>query len=119
MCGWPRPYHLEPLLHGSCPLEVFGGGFDVPVDCLFRQVDHVRGEQRFSVLLEVGLIGVHHAVQPWQQLLGTVVGVQDNWNAICGSNTSDVVSCGDSTGDRSLLLVILDPLCKFSPCSCI
>lgn len=64
------------------------------------------------MLLEVRFVGVQHAVQPWQQLLGAVVGVQDNGDAVCGSNTSDVVSCGDSASDRSLLLVILDTLCQ-------
>ena len=74
----------------------------------------MRREQRLAMLLEVCFIGVHHSVKPWQKFLCAVVGVQNDWDAVGGSNTSDVVSCGDSAGDRGLLLIVLDTLYRSS-----
>lgn len=51
-----------------------------------------------------------HAVQPWQKLLGAVVGVENNWDAVCGSNSADVVGTGDSTLDGSALVLVVDAL---------
>lgn len=56
--------------------------------------------------LEVALVLVEHTVEPGQELLGAVVGVQDDGNTVDGSNAADVVGSGDGTGDRSLLLII-------------
>lgn len=97
--------HLEPLLHGGSALEVLGSGVNVVLDFLLRQVDHVRGEQRGAVLLEEALVLVEHAVEPWQELLGAVVGVQDDGDAVDGGNGTDVVGGGNGTGHGSLLLV--------------
>jgi hypothetical protein len=46
----------------------------------------VAGEERLAVLLEMLLICVKHAIQPWQKLLSTVIGVQDDRDSICGSD---------------------------------
>ena len=79
---WIQPFreyvpnlHLEPLLHGSSTLEVLGGGLDVVCHLLLGQIDHVRREKGLVVLLEVSLIGVEHTIEPWQKLLGAVIGV--------------------------------------------
>jgi hypothetical protein len=58
----------------------------------------------------VSLIGVEHAVEPGKQLLGAVVGVQDNGDAIRGSNLADVVSTGDGAGDGGGLVAVADAL---------
>jgi len=90
-------YHLEPLLHWSSAGEVLGSCLDVVLNFLLRQVDHVGGEKRLAVLLEVSLICVHHAVQPWEKLLCAVICVEDNWNAVCWCNGANVVGSCDST----------------------
>lgn len=59
---------------------------------------------------EVGLICIHHAVQPWQQLLRAVVGVEDDWDAVGGGDAADVVGGGHGAGNGGLLLVVLDTL---------
>lgn len=102
--------HLQPLLHGSSALQVGCGGLDVVVDGLLRQVDHVRGEEGLAVLLEVLLVGVEQTVEPWQKLLGAVVGVQDDGDAVCGSNGSDVVCCCDATGNGGSLVLVVNAL---------
>ena len=60
---------------------------------LFRQVEHVRAagcqpdaldvvhhlrEQWLSVLFEVSLVGLEHTVKPWEELLGTVIRVEND-----------------------------------------
>lgn len=42
------------------------------------QVDHVRGEEGDTVLLEELLVLVKHAIEPREKLLGAVIGV-DWW----------------------------------------
>lgn len=98
--------HLEPLLHGGSALEVGSGSVDVVVDGLLGQVDHVGGEERLAVLLEVLLIGVEHTVQPWQKLLGAVVGVEDNGDAVGRSDRANVVGSSDSASNRSGLVTV-------------
>lgn len=102
--------HLEELLHGSHALEVLGRGGDVELDLLLGQVDHVRGPEGLAGSLEPLLVGIEHAVQPGQKLLGAVVGVEDDGDAIGGSNGADVVSRGNGTLDGSLLVLVVDAL---------
>jgi hypothetical protein len=75
-------FHLQPLLHGCSALKVLLGCLNVLLFRLLAEIDHVRGEQRLAVQLKVRFISIHHAVQPWQQLLGAVVGVKDNGNTL-------------------------------------
>jgi hypothetical protein len=70
----------------------------------------VGGEEGFAVLLEVLLVGVEQTVKPWQKLLGAVVGVQDDWDAVYGSKSSDIVCCGDATGDGCSLVLVVNAL---------
>lgn len=102
--------HLEPLLHGGSALQVGGGGFNVVVDGLLRQVNHVGGEEGLAVHLEVLLVGVEHAIEPRKQLLGAVVGVQDNGDAVGGGNRADVVGGSDGTGNGGGLVGVGDAL---------
>jgi hypothetical protein len=67
--------HFKPLLHWCSALQVFCGGLNVVVDLLFTQIDHVAGEQWLSVFFEVLLVGIEETIQPWEELLGAVVGV--------------------------------------------
>jgi len=72
-------------------------------------------EQRFSVSLKVFLVLIHHAVQPGQQLLGTVVRVEYHWNSVCRRNATDVVGSGNGTVDGRKLIGVGDTLwCAFS-----
>jgi hypothetical protein len=62
------------------------------------------------VLLEVGFIRVEHTIEPRKELLGAVVGVEDDGNAVDGSNAADVVGSGDGTSDGGLLAIVADAL---------
>lgn len=92
-------YHLEELLHWCSTLKILGSGLDVVLNSLLAQIDHVAGEERLTVLLEVLLISIEKTIQPWEELLGAVIGVQNDWNAICWGNGTDVVSSSDTTGN--------------------
>jgi hypothetical protein len=99
-------YHLEPLLHWGSTLKVLSGGLNVEVDLLLGEIDHVRREKWLAVLSEVLLISVEKTVQPWEELLGTVVSVEDDWNAVGWGNSADVVSASNTTSDGSLLVTV-------------
>lgn len=58
------------------------------------------------MLLVVSLVGVEHTVEPREQLLGTVVRVEDNWDTIVRSDGSDVVGGSDGSGDGGLLVPV-------------
>lgn len=105
-----KVYHLEPLLHGSSTLEVLGGGSNVLLSRLLRQVNHVTGEERLAVLLEVALVLVEQTVEPGQELLGAVVGVQDDGDTVLRSDAADEVGGGDTTTDGGLLAIVADAL---------
>lgn len=70
----------------------------------------MAGEEGLAVELEVALILIHHAVEPGEELLGAVVGVKNDGNAVGGSNGTDVVSSGDGTGNGGGLALIANTL---------
>lgn len=60
--------------------------------------------------LEVSFISVEHAVEPWQKLLGAVVSVENYWDAVRGSNATNVLGTRNSTSDGSGLVGIAQTL---------
>ena len=58
------------------------------------------------MLFEVGFISIEHAVEPWEELLSTVVGVEDDWDTIRGRNGTDVVGSSNTALDRGELTLI-------------
>jgi hypothetical protein len=50
---------------------------DVEVNCLLAEIDHVAREERLALLFEVLLISIEKAVQPWEELLGAVISVEN------------------------------------------
>lgn len=74
----------------------------------------MAGEQGLAMLLEVFLIRIEHPVEPWQQLLGAMVGVKNDGDFVRGSDCADVVSSSDSTCDRSLLVLVSNTLGRVS-----
>jgi hypothetical protein len=101
-----KAYHLQPLLHWRSTLEVLGSGLNVEVDFLLTQVNHVGGEKRLAVLLEVCLISIEKAIQPWEELLRAVIGVEDNRDTVGGSDGTNVVSGSNTPRDGGLLLAV-------------
>jgi hypothetical protein len=83
---------------------------DVVLLLVLGEIDHVGREKGLAVLLEVGLIGIEHTVEPWQELLRAVIGVEDDGNTVGGGDGADIVGCGDGTGDRGLLVLVVDAL---------
>lgn len=102
--------HLEPLLHGGSALEVLGGGLDVPLNGLLRKINHVRGEKRLAVGLKVSLISIEHAIEPGEELLGTVIGVKDDGDVVGRGDRADVVGGGNSAGNGGLLVTVAHTL---------
>ena len=51
------------------------------------------------MFLEVFLIRIHHAIEPWEELLGAVVCMKDDRNTVGWGDGTDVVSSCNSSGD--------------------
>ena len=62
------------------------------------------------MLLEVCLICIHHAVEPWEQFLCAMVSVQDNWDSVGWSDSANVFSCSNGTCNGSFLVAIFNTL---------
>lgn len=62
------------------------------------------------MFLEVRLISLKHAVKPREKLLSTVIGMQDNGNAIDWRNATDVVSRSNGTSNGTFLLGVGETL---------
>lgn len=60
--------------------------------------------------LEVALILIEEAVEPREELLGAVIGVEDDGDAVHGGNAADVVGSSNTTGNGRLLAIIADTL---------
>lgn len=60
--------------------------------------------------LEVGLVSIEETVQPREELLGAVVGVEDDGDTVAGSDATDVVGGGDTASDGGVLAVVGDTL---------
>lgn len=70
----------------------------------------MAGEEGLAVELEVALILIQQTIEPREELLSAVIGVEDDRDAVDGSNAADVVSGSDTTGNGGLLAVIADTL---------
>ena len=51
------------------------------------------------MFLEVLLIRIQHAIEPWQELLSAVICVKDDRNTVGWGNGTDIVSGCDSSSD--------------------
>ncbi len=101
---------LERHVHLRHPLEVLLRYSKVLIERFFRQVEHVRAEQRPAVLLVVLLAELEHAVDPLDDLQRAVVGVQDDRDTVVLGKHADVVRAGDRARDRRALVGIVEEL---------
>ena len=60
--------------------------------------------------LEISLISFKHSIEPLEQLLGAVIAVEDDRDAVVLGHQTNVLSSGDGAEDGALLLIILDGL---------
>merc|ERR1712232_495370 len=94
--------HLQRHVHCRHALEVLRADGKVLLIRLLGEVKHVRAEERLTVRLEEGLVCLNQAIEPRQQLLGAVIGVQNHWDTIGRRDVTDVVSADDCSKNRSL-----------------
>mmetsp|Transcript_13875 Transcript_13875/g.33341 ORF Transcript_13875/g.33341 Transcript_13875/m.33341 type:complete len:389 (+) Transcript_13875:340-1506(+) len=90
--------------------QVVLADFNIFLNRLFRQVNHVTGEQGFAMILKVTFRSSQEPVNPRQKLLGTVVGVQNDRNSVLLGHSSDVEGPRDGTGDGSFVVCVVQSL---------
>ena len=100
--------HLEPDLHASETLKVLDADGNVLLVRFLGQVEHVGRIERLAKLLEVGLVGLDHTIEPGEKLLGTVIRMEDYGDTVVGSHCANVEGHGDGT--RSCRVGVLDRL---------
>ena len=103
-------FQLQSHVHLGHAGQVLAADVDVLFQRLFGQIQHVGGEQRLAGFGKVLLARVQQTVDPRQQLLGGVVGVQDHRNTVGFGNGVHVLGTGDGTQDGSLLAFQLQTL---------
>ena len=79
------------------------------IDCTF---DLAKLEQRLKILryLKIFFISLQHPVEPGEQLLGTVVRVEDDGDVVVLGHEAHVLGPGNGAQDGGLLLGVLDAL---------
>jgi hypothetical protein len=70
----------------------------------------VRREERFTMSLEVGFISSEHTIEPREQLLCTVIRVNQDGDTISLGNSTDILSTSDGTKNRSFLVLVVNTL---------
>mmetsp|Transcript_63100 Transcript_63100/g.173183 ORF Transcript_63100/g.173183 Transcript_63100/m.173183 type:complete len:408 (-) Transcript_63100:327-1550(-) len=97
--------HLEEELHRDHLFEVLDAELDVFLIRLLREVKHMARKERLASLLEEVLVGGKHAVKPREELLGAVVRVDDDRDAVKLGDRAHVVRDSDRASDRGGHLV--------------
>lgn len=69
------------------------------------------------MLFEIFLVRIHHAVEPWQELLGAVVCVKDDRNTVGWGDGTNVVSSRNSSSNRSRLVFVVDAFSRKVGCT--
>lgn len=70
----------------------------------------MAGEEGLAVSLVIPLVLLHHAIKPGKQLLGAVIGMQDNGHAVRWRDGPDVVGPRDCAGNGRFLVAVRDAL---------
>ena len=105
-------FHFEEavdLLHAS---QVLFADFEVLLNRFLGQVEHVGREERFTVLGEIFLVRLQEPVKPRKKVLGAVVRVQDHRHAVHFRQRAHLKRTRDATGDRRLLVLVIEPLTR-------
>ena len=68
------------------------------------------------MLFEIFLVCIHHAVEPWQELLGAVIRVKNDRNTVDWGDGTDVVGSRDGSGNGSRLVFVVDAFSRKVSC---
>ena len=101
--------NLEVAVDLSHALEVLLGDLHVLLDGLLGEVEHVGAEQGLAVLGEVLLVSLEEAVEPGEERLGAVVGVEDDGDTVELGEGAHVEGTRDAAHDGSLLVSLVLP----------
>jgi hypothetical protein len=84
-------FHLEKTANRCKALQVLEADLNVLLLGVLRKIQHVGREEGFTVSLEVSLISLNHTIEPRKELLGAVVRVSDDGNAIGSSDRANIL----------------------------
>lgn len=110
-------FDLERHTHLAHPFQIALADLDVLLQRLFRQIEHVRAVERLAMHLEILLAGVEQPIDPRQQFLGRVVGMQNDRRAVEFGHLVDMVGTRDRAGDAGALAGIVHALAGKELCA--
>src|SRR5690606_13905476 len=84
-------------------LEILRAQLDVFLQRFFRQIDHVRAEQRFAGLCKMRFAGIQQTVDPRQQIFSSVIRVKNYRYTISTGNRMDVMCSRYGAQNRTLM----------------
>ena len=102
--------NLEEAVDGRHALQVVNADLDVLLEGLLGEIEHVGAEEGLSGLLELLLGGLDEAINPREEVLGAMVGVDDDGDTVKLSELADVQGTGDGAGDGGLLVGVVELL---------
>jgi len=70
----------------------------------------VRREKRLAVIREVTFRSSNQTIDPWEKLLGAVISVENNRDAILFSHGSDMERSRNGSGNCSAVVVVVQCL---------
>mmetsp|Transcript_55777 Transcript_55777/g.102241 ORF Transcript_55777/g.102241 Transcript_55777/m.102241 type:complete len:249 (-) Transcript_55777:23-769(-) len=100
-------FHLQKTVDLGHTLQVLFADRHVFLQGLLREVKHVRGKQRFAMLLEVSFVGFQHTFEPRQPALLTVIGVKDHGHAVELCNLTHVQGTGNGASNCCSIICIV------------
>jgi hypothetical protein len=59
----------------------------------------MAGEKRLAMFLEVFFVFIEETIQPRQKLLGTMVGVENDWDTVGRSDSTDIHCTSNATSN--------------------
>ena len=90
--------------------EILLANLNILFQRLFRKVKHVGAEERLAILGIIFLTGIQKTVNPREEFLGGMVGVNHHGNAVHFRHTVNVHGARDAALDGCLLTIIAQRL---------
>lgn len=59
----------------------------------------MAGEERLAVFLEIFLVFIEETIQPRKELLGTMIGVENDWDTVGRSDSADIHCASNATSN--------------------
>ena len=103
-------FELEEAVDLGHALEVLLADGNVFFERFLGQVEHMGGEEGFTVLFVVFFVGNEESLEPLQPRLLAVICVKNDWYTVQGGNLADVLGSGNGSRDGGHIVIVINCL---------